>query len=98
MAIAIVFLELAVLASRRLSRMASAFQHAARRDNPDQPLGGSIFAGMIHTLRSPYLGGLAIFILLYSVTSTSCTSSRPASRRPRSPTGRPARRSSPTST
>nr|WP_225540209.1 MULTISPECIES: MFS transporter [Gammaproteobacteria] len=71
MAIAIVFLELAVLASRRLSRIAPAFQHAARRDNnPDQPLGGGIFAGMVHTLRSPYLGGLALFILLYSVTST----------------------------
>jgi len=25
---------------------------------------------MVHTLRSPYLGGLALFILLYSVTST----------------------------
>uniref|UniRef100_UPI00117B59BF NTP/NDP exchange transporter n=3 Tax=Pseudomonas TaxID=286 RepID=UPI00117B59BF len=71
MAIAIVFLELAVLASRRLSRIARAFQYAARRDNnPDQPLGGGIFAGMVHTLRSPYLGGLALFILLYSVTST----------------------------
>lgn len=71
MAIAIVFLELAVLAARRLSRIAPAFQHAAHRDNnPDQPLGGGIFAGMVHTLRSRYLGGLAIFILLYSVTST----------------------------
>jgi len=70
MAIAIVFLEVAVFASRRLSRIAPAFQHGVRRDNPDQPLGGSIFAGMVHTLRSPYLGGLALFILLYSVTST----------------------------
>ena len=70
MVIAIVFLEVAVLASRRLSRLAPSFEHRPRRDNPDQPLGGGIFAGMVHTLRSPYLGGLALFILLYSVTST----------------------------
>ncbi|HDS1530766.1 TPA: MFS transporter [Stenotrophomonas maltophilia] len=70
MAIAIVFLEVAVLASRRLSLLAPSFEHRPRRDNPDQPLGGGIFAGMVHTLRSPYLGGLALFILLYSVTST----------------------------
>ncbi|MDR3158281.1 MAG: hypothetical protein LBU11_04570 [Zoogloeaceae bacterium] len=70
MAIIIVFLEVAVLASRRLSLIAQAFQHSARRDAPDQPLGGGIFAGMVHTLCSPYLGGLALLILLYSVTST----------------------------
>ncbi|MBT2304670.1 MFS transporter [Variovorax paradoxus] len=70
MAIAVVFLEVAVRASRRLSLIAPALQHPARRDDPDQPLGGGIFAGMAHTLRSPYLGGLALFILLYSATST----------------------------
>jgi len=70
MAIAVVFLEVAVFASRRLSRLAPAFQHTAHRDDPEQPLGGGVFAGMIHTLRSPYLGGLALFILLYAVTST----------------------------
>ena len=70
MAIAIVFLELAVLASRRLSHFASSFEHDPHRVDPDRPLGGGVFAGMTHTLRSPYLGGLALFILLYSVTST----------------------------
>jgi AAA family ATP:ADP antiporter len=42
----------------------------SHRENPELPLGGGIFAGMVHTLRSPYLGGLALFILLYSLTST----------------------------
>ncbi|HDS0927455.1 TPA: MFS transporter [Pseudomonas putida] len=70
MAIAIAFLEVAVLASRKLSLQAPSIEHRSRRDNSDQPLGGSVFAGMVHTLRSPYLGGLALFILLYSVTST----------------------------
>ncbi|WP_372380924.1 NTP/NDP exchange transporter [Xanthomonas sp. NCPPB 1754] len=70
MAIAIMFLEMAVLASRRLSLLAPALQHRPRHNNPDSPMGGSIFSGMVHTLRSPYLSGLALFILLYSVTST----------------------------
>ncbi|BBP60068.1 MFS transporter [Pseudomonas sp. Cab53] len=70
MVIAILFLEVAVLASRRLSRLAPMFSHTTLKENPDQPLGGGIFTGMVHTLRSPYLVGLALFILLYSVTST----------------------------
>ena len=45
-------LEVAVFASRRLSRI------------------GGIFTGMTHTFRSPYLLGLAFFILFYSITST----------------------------
>ena len=69
MVISIVFLEVAVFASRRLSRLTLTFKRPAR-DDPNQPLGGSMFAGMVHTLRSPYLGGLALFILLYSLTST----------------------------
>ena len=68
--ISIAFLEVAVLASRRLSLIARAFQHPLRREDSNQPLGGGIFAGMVHTFRSPYLSGLALFILLYSVTST----------------------------
>jgi len=74
MVIAIVFLEAAVFTSLRLARIAPAFQYGQHLDNTEpsqeQPLGGSIFAGMVHTLRSPYLGGLALFILLYSITST----------------------------
>ncbi|SFA96781.1 NTP/NDP exchange transporter [Azotobacter beijerinckii] len=69
-AISIVLLEMAVLASRRLSVMAKAFERPARNDDPSKPLGGGIFAGFVHTIRSPYLAGLALFILLYSITST----------------------------
>ncbi|MBH3449321.1 MFS transporter [Pseudomonas putida] len=70
MAIATVFLELAVLASRRLTRIAPTLQPEDLQKKPEQPIGGGILSGMVHTLRSPYLGGLALFILLYSVTST----------------------------
>lgn len=69
-AIAIVLLEVAVLASRRLSFVARSFEHPARDGDPSKPLGGGVFAGFVHTIRSPYLAGLALFILLYSLTST----------------------------
>lgn len=36
----------------------------------EERIGGSVWAGMSHTLRSPYLLGIAAFILLYSLTST----------------------------
>lgn len=68
--VSILLLEVAVFAVRRLSRISEAFRHAKPDEDPHRPLGGGIFAGMTHTLRSPYLLGIAGFILLYSVTST----------------------------
>ena len=66
----ILLLEVAVFAVRRLSFISDAFSHPAEDSDPHRPLGGGIFAGMTHTLRSPYLLGIAAFILLYSITST----------------------------
>jgi AAA family ATP:ADP antiporter len=34
------------------------------------PLGGRIWAGIVHNLRSPYLLGICAYMLLYSITST----------------------------
>ncbi|XAH26034.1 MFS transporter [Xylophilus sp. GW821-FHT01B05] len=65
----ILFLEIAVFASRRLSSFSDAFQRPTKTDL-HAPIGGGIFAGISHTLRSPYLLGIAFFILFYSVTST----------------------------
>jgi AAA family ATP:ADP antiporter len=66
----IVFLEVAVFAARRVALSGT----DARRDRSvakaEEPVGGGILAGISHTLRSPYLLGIAAFILLYSVTST----------------------------
>lgn len=70
LAISIALIEVAVFASARLSRVSESFERPLKRENPHQPLGGGIFAGVVHTLRSPYLLGLALFILIYSVTST----------------------------
>ena len=66
----ILLLEVAVFASRRLARASQAFGCPVEDDEAHRAMGGGVFAGMSHTLRSPYLLGIAFFILLYSVTST----------------------------
>lgn len=68
--IAIVFLEFAILASRRLSLAAATCTPYERQHGSNMPVGGGVFAGFWHCLRSSYLAGIALFILLYSITST----------------------------
>ncbi len=68
--ISMLLLEVAVYASRRLSRVSETFHKPIKAGDPERPLGGGILAGMAHTFRSPYLLGLGLFILLYSITST----------------------------
>jgi AAA family ATP:ADP antiporter len=36
----------------------------------EAPIGGGIWAGVLHNLRSPYLLGICAYMLLYSITST----------------------------
>ncbi len=36
----------------------------------EAPIGGSVWAGLTHVLRSPYLLGICLFMLLHSVTAT----------------------------
>jgi ATP:ADP antiporter, AAA family len=45
-------------------------QHKAPAATREEPIGGSIWAGITHICRSPYLMGLAASILLYTTTST----------------------------
>ncbi len=66
----IVLLEVAVFAARRLSSVSDAFKRPLERDEAHKPVGGGLFAGITHTFRSPYLLGIAFFILFYAVTST----------------------------
>ncbi len=68
--VSIALLELAVLATRRLSAISDAFKRPLEREEGHRPVGGGVFAGISHTFRSPYLLGIAIFILCYAVTST----------------------------
>jgi AAA family ATP:ADP antiporter len=58
----IVLLELAVFAVKKLS-----FKEQRQED---APIGGGVLAGISHTFRSPYLLGVCLFILLFTVTST----------------------------
>lgn len=67
---AIALLEAAVFAARRLGAECAGFRERAAGAEPERPLGGSIWAGLTHTLRSPYLAGIAVFMLLYTLTST----------------------------
>ncbi|MCB2255143.1 MFS transporter [Pseudomonas chlororaphis] len=68
--VSIGMLELAVFAAARLARTQIAHQERAGRAESEKPVGGGVLAGMLHTFSSPYLLGLAGFILIYSVTST----------------------------
>ena len=36
----------------------------------ERPVGGGVFAGILHAFRSPYLASVGAFLLLYAVTST----------------------------
>jgi AAA family ATP:ADP antiporter len=70
---AAVLLEIAVFSVGRLARLSPVLhRRPADRDAEahEQPVGGSMWAGIVHAFRSPYLLGIAIFLLLYAVTST----------------------------
>jgi len=36
----------------------------------EQPIGGSLWSGVSNVVRSPYLGGIALYLLFYGITST----------------------------
>lgn len=66
----ILFLEVALFAVRKLSRVSSGFKKTSPEEDPEKALGGSVFSGMKHTFQSPYLLAVAFYILFNSVIST----------------------------
>jgi len=68
----IALLEVGVFAVHRLTRLSKKFHHEVPVEDvrEERPVGGSVLAGITHTLRSPYLMGIGIFMLIYSITST----------------------------
>ena len=68
---AAVLLEVAVFAMRGLARLSDRL-HAVPTGEERGPgaIGGSVIAGITRTVRSPYLLNIALFLLLFSVTST----------------------------
>ena len=69
---AAVLFEVAVFCAGRLGRLSSVLHHVAAHEQRDgeRAVGGGVLAGMIHAVRSPYLLGVSLFLLLYSATST----------------------------
>ena len=43
---------------------------STRKTAAEAPIGGSIWAGIIHNLKSPYLLGICVYMFLYTTTST----------------------------
>jgi len=41
-----------------------------RTGDAEKPIGGSLWSGITHVVRSPYLIGICVFMLLYTITST----------------------------
>ncbi len=68
MVMSVVLLESAVQTSRRFPPSFRADTRA--RDAAAQPVGGSSFAGITHVLRSPYLLGICLYMMLFTIGST----------------------------
>jgi ATP:ADP antiporter, AAA family len=67
--VAAVLLEAAVLCAHRLERAAPRTANDAPARTP-APIGGNPFAGFVLLLRSPYLAGIALWVLLLSLCGT----------------------------
>jgi AAA family ATP:ADP antiporter len=63
-------LEVAVFSAGRLSRRSATLDRRPVAPAAEAPIGGGVLAGITHIVRSPYLLNVAIFLLLFSITST----------------------------
>jgi AAA family ATP:ADP antiporter len=65
-----VLLELGVQCVRLFPTTFAGSTSAKKKDGDEKPIGGSIWAGIAHNLRSPYLLGICAYMFLYATTST----------------------------
>jgi AAA family ATP:ADP antiporter len=64
-----VLIELSAQCVRLFPRTQPAVSgHTKSRD--EKPVGGGIWAGLVHNLKSPYLLGISAYMFLYAITST----------------------------
>lgn len=63
-------LEVAVFSVRRLSRLSEALTRDPAARGEKAVIGGGVLAGIVRAFKSPYLLGIGIYMLLYSITST----------------------------
>ena len=92
-----VLLEIAVFSVRRLSRVSRGLRERQAARARDTAVGGGVFSGFTHTLKSPYLLSISAYMLLSASSRPSSTSSRRISRSTASRTAPRGRRFSPTS-
>ena len=67
---AAILLEIAVFSVGRLSRLSPTLHRQPTAGTEETPIGGSVFAGITHAFRSPYLANVSLFLLLFAITST----------------------------
>lgn len=65
-----VLLEVAVFSVRRLSRLSEALRLRPIARAEEAPIGGGSLSGVTHAFKSPYLLGIGVYMLLYTITST----------------------------
>ena len=63
-------IEVAVFGVRRLSRLSQALHRQPAMRSDQALIGGSVFSGVTHALKSPYLINVSVYILLFTITST----------------------------
>ena len=66
----VLLLEVAVFCVKRLSALSEALQRAPGAAPAEALIGGSIFSGLTHALKTPYLINVSLFLLLFAMTST----------------------------
>jgi ATP:ADP antiporter, AAA family len=65
-----VLLEAAVFSVRRLSRLSDALHQRPAARSDEALIGGSVFSGLTHAFKSPYLINMSVYMLLFAITST----------------------------
>ena len=71
--ISILFLEVAVQCARRLGGMVrnpSTEPEPKARGNPELAIGGGMWAGVTHVMKSPYMLGIVLHMLFFTIGST----------------------------
>jgi len=63
-------LEVAVFSVRHLSRLSEALRLRPTARAEEAPIGGTVFSGLTHAFKSPYLLNISLYILLFAITST----------------------------
>ena len=68
--VSIVLLEIGVQCLRGLSGQSLGSAPAARQETEEVPIGGGILAALPHIVRSRYLLGICVYMLLYTIAAT----------------------------